>query len=350
MVGGGRWEKTPEATQLRADSALAERVGGAQASAALVTPTARNALAARAAPGGGPRASSHSCRPPAPPLCRPADLSSPSPRDHSVSSGPRYSLLTHCITPLQCARPRAALFAFDLPIQLNYWHGELFSSVWGSMPGYRLPTHSRTNLASSYREGRLHRERESFPARMLAVPSGSGAAGAGTSPRLSGWNPGTRRPCCGAWRRRSAFSGKGVASGGGGGGDSGKAPELRSRSLAGSWAAAAEQSQILGETGGEERASASTQALLSGGEGPRGGPALSWAGPGVDASGLCELLIASGCNLRSPGGTEAIREPKEEARLTGSPEAVPAQRQVRSLARAPLTVVARFPEGCSKMR
>ena len=77
--GGGRWEKTPEATHLRADSALAERVGGAQASAALVTPTARNALAARAAPGGGPRASSPSSPPPAPPQCRPADLSSPAP-------------------------------------------------------------------------------------------------------------------------------------------------------------------------------------------------------------------------------------------------------------------------------
>ena len=102
-------------------------------------------------------------------------------RDHLVSSGPRHSLLTHCITPLQCARLRAALFAFDLPIQLNYWHGELFSSVWGSRPGYRLPTHSRTNLARSCREGRLHREGEGFPAQMLGVQSGSGAVGAVTT-------------------------------------------------------------------------------------------------------------------------------------------------------------------------
>ena len=153
------------------------------------------------------------------PTCR-SEL--PCPGGHLVSSGPRRSLLTHCITPLQCARPRAALFAFDLPIQLNYWHGGLFSSVWGSRPGYRLPTHTRTNLARSCREGWLHREGEGLPARILGVRSGSGAVGAVTSPRLSGWNPGTRRPCCGAWRRRSAFSRKGVASGGGGG-DSGKA-------------------------------------------------------------------------------------------------------------------------------
>lgn len=50
------------------------------------------------------------------------------------------------------------------------------------------------------------------------------------------------------------------------------------------------------------------------------------------------------------GRTEAIREPKDEARLTGSPEAVPAQRRVGSLARAPLSVVARSSEGCSEMR
>lgn len=201
-------------------------------------------------------------RPPAPPRCRAADPSLPRPREHLVSPGPRHSLLTHCITLLQSTR-QAVLFAFDLPVQLNYWHGELFSRVWGSRPGYRLPTRPPTNLARDGREGRLQRGGEGFPARPLGVRAGPGAVAAGASRGTSGWKPGTRRPslrCLAAecrsqegrslWSRRtSQWEGRV------------KAPELRSGSLAGSWAVAGEPSQIPGETREEKHASASTQAL-----------------------------------------------------------------------------------------
>lgn len=63
-----------------------------------------------------------------------------------------------------------------------------------------------------------------------------------------------------------------------------KAPAFRSGSGAGSWAAAGEPSQIPGETSEEERASANTQALLSGREAPE--VDLRPAG-----SGLVEVLL-----------------------------------------------------------
>lgn len=117
-----------------------------------------------------------------------------------------------------------------------------------------------------------------------------------------------------------------------------KAPALGSRSLAGSRAAAGGPSQIPGETSEEERASTNMQPLLSSREAPRGGPAPSWEWPRGGASGLCELPTALGFNFWSPPGRgiHGIREQKEGTGLTGSPEAVPAQRQRRSLARAPL--------------
>ena len=231
----------------------------------------------------------------------------PRPRDHLVSPGPRHSLLTHCITLLQSTR-RAVLFAFDLPVQLNYWHGELFSRVWGSRPGYRLPTRPPTNLARDGREGRLHRGGEGFPARPLGVRAGSGAVGAGASPGTSGWNPGTRRPslrCLAAecssqegrslWRRRrSQWEGRV------------KAPELRSGSLAGSWAAAGEPSQIPGESSEEEHASASTQALLPGGEAREVN--LRSAG-----SGLVEVLL--GCASFPQPSTLTSGAPEERRGL-----------------------------------
>lgn len=64
------------------------------------------------------------------------------------------------------------------------------------------------------------------------------------------------------------------------------------------------------------------------------GLALSWEWPRGGASELCELPTALGFHLWSPRGTQGIREHPEGARLTGSPEAVPAQRQVRSLSSA----------------
>lgn len=115
-----------------------------------------------------------------------------------------------------------------------------------------------------------------------------------------------------------------------------KAPALWSGGLAGSPAAAGEPSQIPGETSEEERASANTQALLSSREAPE--VDLRPAG-----SGLVEVLLdcASFPQPRvltsgAPRGGHGIREHKEGTRLAGSPEAVPAQRQRRSLARAPL--------------
>lgn len=43
--------------------------------------------------------------------------------------------------------------------------------------------------------------------------------------------------------------------------------------------------------------------------------------------GLFELSTALGFYLQIPRGTQGISEHKEETKLTGSPEAVPAQRQ-----------------------
>lgn len=62
----------------------------------------------------------------------------------------------YCITLLQPTSPQAALFAFDLPVQLNYWRrDELFSRVWGSRPDYRLRTRPPIHLECSGREGRV---------------------------------------------------------------------------------------------------------------------------------------------------------------------------------------------------
>lgn len=113
-----------------------------------------------------------------------------------------------------------------------------------------------------------------------------------------------------------------------------KAPALGSGSLAGSRAAAGGPSQIPGETSEEERASANMQPLLSSREAPE--VDLRPAG-----SGLVEVLLDSASfpqpwvlTSGAPGagrGHNGIREQMEGTRLTGSPEAVPAQRQRRSL-------------------
>lgn len=117
----------------------------------------------------------------------------------------------YCITLRQPTRSRAALFAFDLPVQLNYWRRcELFSRVRGSRPGYRLPTRPPTYQAHGARVGRVAREGEGF---QCAAIRGSGrvkrgGGGAGTQESAA--------PACGALRHRRAVSKTDAAPEGGG--------------------------------------------------------------------------------------------------------------------------------------
>lgn len=98
----------------------------------------------------------------------------------------------------------------------------------------------------------------------------------------------------------------------------------------------------------ETSASANTQVLLVGGEAPM------WSCARLGVASLRCLFLG---NTSSPqpwslpsGAQEGHRswEHKEGAGLTGSPEAVLAQRQARNLPRAPLLVGARCCEFCSK--
>lgn len=98
----------------------------------------------------GPQASTARYPPPSPPQCGPADPSSLRPRLPPMPFPPD----PYCIMIRQPGRLRAALFAFDLSVQLNYWRpSELFSRVWGSRPGYRIPTRPPSYLAHSGQGG-----------------------------------------------------------------------------------------------------------------------------------------------------------------------------------------------------
>lgn len=129
----------------------------------------------------GPQASTTRCPPPSPPQCGPADPSSLRPRLPPMPFPPD----PYCIMLRQPGRLRAALLAFDLPVQLNYWRpDELFSRVWSSRPGYRIPTRPPIYLPGAWWLGRAWYPAagwgwEAFRAQLLGVPSGANAVGAG---------------------------------------------------------------------------------------------------------------------------------------------------------------------------
>lgn len=124
---------------------------------------------------------------------------------------------------------------------------------------------------------------------------------------------------------------EGIASGGGGASaKAGQSPRASACSLASSWAAAGETGQIPAETS----AQVPTRRLCC-----------------QAGSSLLEALPTTlGFTLCSPGGTRGIGGHREGTGLTGSPEAVQAQRPAGSLAPAPLVVTARCWEFCSEKR
>lgn len=77
---------------------------------------------------------------------------------------------------------------------------------------------------------------------------------------------------------------------------------------------------------------------------PRGRTGLGWEW--LRGGAFVSLPTTLGLNLCSSRKTWGIREQEKGARPTGWPEAVQAQRQARSLARAPLTVGARCSHCC----